>query len=153
MSAPRVLIRHLDQHVDQEVTVAGWVTHLRSKGKIAFLVLRDGTGQCQAVASVRDVDAQTFERITRCGHETSVKVRGQVRADARAPGGYELGVAAFEVVTPTEDYPIGRKEHGTEFLFDHRHLWLRHRGPWAVLRIRDEIVKAIRDFFYDREFV
>lgn len=153
MSSALVKIRHLARHAGQEVTVGGWVSHLRSKGKIAFLVLRDGTGWCQAVASAKELDAETFDALRHCGHESSVRVKGLVRADSRAPGGFELGVTGFEIVTESADYPIGRKEHGSEFLFDHRHLWLRHKKPWAALRVRDELAKGIRDFFYDREFV
>jgi asparaginyl-tRNA synthetase len=149
----RVTIRQLAGHVGETVTLRGWVSHSRSKGKIAFLVLRDGTGRCQAVASVQDLDEATFESLQRVGHESTVEVRGSVREDARAPGGYEIGIQSFGVLHPTEDYPIGRKEHGVEFLLDHRHLYLRHRVPWATLRVRDEVVKSIRDFMYDNDFV
>ncbi len=150
---PAVLIRELENHVGEEITLRGWVTHLRSPGKIAFLVLRDGTGNCQAVASAKRIDAELFEGIKRCGQEASVELRGTVIADARAPGGFELSVSDFRLVGRSEAYPITPKEHGIEHLLDHRHLWLRHKGPWAVLRVRDEVVKAIRDFFYDRDFV
>jgi asparaginyl-tRNA synthetase len=148
-----VKIRDLGRHLDQEVLVRGWVTHARSKGKIAFLVVRDGTGICQMVASVKDVDEATFARIEGATQESAVEVTGLVRADARAPGGAELLIRSLAVVGPSVDYPISPKEHGIEFLLDNRHLWLRHKGPWAILRVRDEVEKAIRDFMYDRQFV
>jgi asparaginyl-tRNA synthetase len=153
LSHDRVSIRQLSEHVGETVTLRGWVSHSRSKGKIAFLVLRDGTGRCQAVASIKDIPEQIFEALQRVGHESTVELRGSVREDARAPGGYEIGIEGFEVLHPTDEYPIGRKEHGVEFLLDHRHLYLRHRVPWATLRVRDEVVKSIRDFMYDDGFV
>ena len=149
----RVRIAHLPEHAGTEVTLGGWVTHRRSKGKIAFLVIRDGTGICQLVASVKDVDEETFARMEKVTQESAVLVRGTVREDRRAPGGYEVLVRELRVVAPAEEYPISPKEHGIEFLLDHRHLWLRHRRPWAILRVRHEIVQACRDFFYENEFV
>jgi asparaginyl-tRNA synthetase len=146
-------LSRLADHVGRSVTVRGWVTHRRRKGKISFLVLRDGTGLCQAVASVRDVDEATFELMDRVPQESSVELSGEVRADPRAPGGHELTVRELRLVQGAEDYPISPKEHGIEFLLDNRHLWLRHRGPWATLRVRDEIVKACRDYMYDNGFL
>jgi len=146
-------IRRLRDHVGEEVTLRAWVTNRRSKGKIAFLVLRDGTGVCQTVASVKDVDEATFSVIQKVSQESSVVATGTVREDARSPGGVELTLSALQVVQAAGEYPISPKEHGVEFLLDHRHLWLRHRGPWAVMRVRDEIIKACRDFMYDNEFV
>ncbi|UCF66911.1 MAG: asparagine--tRNA ligase [Acidobacteriota bacterium] len=150
---PIVAIRDLARFVGEQVTLQGWVTHRRSKGRIAFLVVRDGSGNCQAVASVQDVSADQFEQLARLTHESAVRLTGVVREDERAPGGFELQLAGVETVQLAEEYPIGRKEHGIEFLLDHRHLWLRHKGPWAVMRIRDEIVKACRDFMYERDFL
>ncbi|MBP7147896.1 MAG: asparagine--tRNA ligase [Acidobacteria bacterium] len=146
-------MRSIGAHAGTEVTVRGWVTHARSKGKIAFVVLRDGTGLCQLVASLADVGPEVLARMDRATQESAVVATGTVREDKRAPGGYELLVKDFQVVAPSDDYPISPKEHGIEFLLDNRHLWLRHRGPWAVLRIRDEVCKSIRDFMYDRDFV
>ncbi len=150
---PSVRIRDLGRYEGQPVTVRGWVTHIRSKGKIAFVVVRDGSGVVQAVASLQDVGEETLARMDGATQESSVVVTGTVRADKRAPGGVELQVSSFEVAGSSPDYPISPKEHGIEFLLDHRHLWLRHRGPWAILRVRDEVEKAIRDFMYERDFV
>lgn len=150
---PPVRIKDLGRHEGQVVAVRGWVTHVRSKGKIAFVVLRDGSGIVQTVASLQDVGEETLARMDASTQETSVVVTGTVRADKRAPGGYELQLRTFEVAGDSPEYPISPKEHGIEFLLDHRHLWLRHRGPWAILRVRDEVEKSIRDFMYDREFV
>jgi asparaginyl-tRNA synthetase len=149
----RVRIREFAGRVGQDVELRGWVTHRRVQGKICFLVVRDGTGTCQLVASVKDVPPETFEAMDKVGQESSFRAAGTVRAEKRAPGGYELHIMSFEVVGPAEDYPISPKEHGIEFLLDHRHLWLRHKGPWATLRIRDEVEKAIRDYMYDHHFV
>jgi asparaginyl-tRNA synthetase len=148
-----VRIKDLGRHEGQVVAVRGWVTHVRSKGKIAFVVLRDGSGIVQTVASLQDVGDETLARMDAATQESSAVVTGTVRADRRAPGGYELQLKSFEVTGDSPDYPIAPKEHGVEYLLDHRHLWLRHRGPWAILRVRDEVEKAIRDFMYDREFV
>ncbi len=148
-----VRIKDLGRHEGQVVAVRGWVTHVRSKGKIAFVVVRDGSGIVQTVASLQDVGEAALARMDGATQETSVVVTGTVRADRRAPGGFELQVQSFEVAGNSPDYPIAPKEHGVEYLLDHRHLWLRHRGPWAILRVRDEVEKSIRDFMYDREFV
>jgi len=153
MTAPVLPIRALAGHVGAEVTVRGWVVRSRRKGKIAFLVLRDGSGLCQAVASVRDVDEATFALMDGIDQETAVEVTGTVRADPRAPGGVELGLRRLVVAGPSGGYPITPKEHGIEFLLDHRHLHLRHRRPWAILRIRHEVEQACRDFMYERDFV
>ena len=153
---PTVTIMDLGSHVGAEVRLRGWVYQRRSSGKIRFLVLRDGTGYCQCVASVRDVPAETFETIDRLTLESSLEMTGSVRKDERAPGGYELtitGVSPLQIIPESDPYPIQPKEHGVEFLLDNRHLWLRSSRPHATLRIRDEVVKSIRDFFYDRGFV
>jgi len=146
-------IHDLPAAVGQTVTVAGWLTGSRSSGKIAFLQLRDGSGFVQAVVSKNDVDEATFEAARTLGQESALRVTGEVRADARAPSGVELASHAIEVVHATSDYPITPKEHGVEFLSDHRHLHLRHRVPWAILRVRDEVERAVHDFFAERGFV
>jgi asparaginyl-tRNA synthetase len=148
-----VRIKDLGRHEGQVVAVRGWVTHVRSKGKIAFVVVRDGSGIVQTVASLQDVGDEALARMDSASQESSVIVTGTVHADRRAPGGFELQVRSFEVAGASPDYPISPKEHGIDFLLEHRHLWLRHRGPWAILRVRDEVEKSIRDFMYDREFV
>jgi asparaginyl-tRNA synthetase len=149
----RTRIKDFARHVGTDVLVCGWVTHSRRKGKIGFVVVRDGTGICQLVASVNDVDAAAFEAMDKAGQESSIRAVGALKAEPRAPGGYEVVLKSFEVVGTAEEYPISPKEHGIEFLLDNRHLWLRHRGPWAILRVRDEVEKSIRDFMYDRDFV
>jgi asparaginyl-tRNA synthetase len=136
--------------VGQRVEVRGWVAHRRSSGKVQFLVIRDGSGMLQCVAGVKDItpeDWQTGERLTQ---ESSVIVVGDVRADARAPGGVEMGLAGLQLVGLAEPYPISPKEHGTDFLMDHRHLWLRAPRQQALLRLRAELIQSFRDFM-DRE--
>src|SRR5690349_20547681 len=139
--------------VGQTVTTRGWVMTTRSSGKIAFVVLRDGTGYVQVVLSKKDVPDAAWEACGRLTQETSVEVTGVVRADARGPGGVELTAADLKILGPSPDFPITPKEHGTAFLFEHRHLWLRSRRQVAIARVRAEVVQAIRDFFYERHFV
>ena len=147
-------IAELSQHVDQVVTVRGWVTHVRSSGKVAFAVVRDGTGIVQAVFVKTALPPAVWERFAELTLETSVLVTGQVRADARSPGGYELAVTNLEVFGPSPlDYPIQPKEHGIDFLLDKRHLWLRSNRQRAIFAVRNEIEQAIQDFFYERGFL
>jgi asparaginyl-tRNA synthetase len=140
--------------IGQVVTVRGWVMTTRSSGKIAFVVLRDGTGYLQAVLSKKDVPESAWEAFGRLTQETSVEVTGTVRAEPRAPGGggLELQATDLAVFGPSVDFPITPKEHGTAFLFEHRHLWLRSRRQVAIARVRHEVIQAIRDFFYERGF-
>lgn len=145
-------ISELGDFVDQQVVVRGWVVTTRSSGKIAFLVLRDGTGVVQGVLAKKEVADAVWERFASLTQETAVEVTGTVRADARAPGGFELTLADLTVTGPSADFPITPKEHGTSYLFEHRHLWLRSRRQVAIARVRHEVVQAIRDFFYDRGF-
>ena len=145
-------IESLAQVVGETATVRGWVMTTRSSGKIAFVTLRDGTGYLQAVLSKKDVSDATWEAFGRLTQETAVAVTGTVRADARAPGGVELTVQDLAIVGPSVDFPITPKEHGTAFLFEHRHLWLRSRRQVAIARVRNEVIQAIRDFFYQRGF-
>jgi asparaginyl-tRNA synthetase len=146
-------IRGLRDHVGETVTVRGWVTTTRSSGKIAFVVVRDGSGYVQGVLSKKEVSESTWSAFGSLTQETSVAMTGQVREEPRSPGGYELSVQAMEVLGPSPEYPITPKEHGTTFLFEHRHLWLRSRRQAAVARVRHEVTQAIRDFFYQRDFV
>jgi len=148
-----VAIDRLKDHVGETVTVAGWLTGGRSSGKIAFLQLRDGSGFVQGVVVKAEVDEATFARARGLAQEASVKVTGVVRADARAPSGVELGVTGVEVVSASHDYPITPKEHGVDFLMERRHLYLRHKKPWAIMRVRDELERAVHDFFAGRGFV
>lgn len=148
-----VQISELGRHVGQTVTVQGWVVTTRSSGKIAFLVTRDGSGTVQAVFPRNEVGEEVWERFQALTQETSVAVSGVVRADARSPGGHELTATGLEILGASVDYPIGPKEHGTAFLFEHRHLWLRSRKQLAVARVRAEVMQAIHDFYYERGFV
>src|SRR5436190_13667622 len=148
-------IEELPQRVGGEtVVVRGWVMTTRSSGKIAFVVLRDGTGFLQAVLSKKEVPDAAWAAFAQLTQETSVEVTGTVRADPRAPGGggVELQASELRILGPSHDFPITPKEHGTSFLFEHRHLWLRSRRQVAVARVRHEVVQAIRDFFYERQF-
>jgi asparaginyl-tRNA synthetase len=151
--ASRARIADLPGHIGEEVSVRGWIMTTRSSGKIAFMVLRDGTGYLQCVLVRSETDDATWESFRRLTQEMSVTVAGAVRADARSPGGVELGVRSVEVIGESTDFPISPKEHGTAFLFEHRHLWLRSRRQTAIMRVRHEVVQAIRDFFYERGFV
>ena len=146
-------INDLSRLVGQSVTVRGWVTTTRSSGKIGFLVLRDGTGYLQAVLSRAELSEAVWESFKQLTQEASVAVTGSVRADTRAPGGVELTLTRLELLGPSVEFPIGPKEHGTSFLFEHRHLWLRSRRQVAIMRVRHEAIQAIRDFFYERGFV
>jgi asparaginyl-tRNA synthetase len=148
-----VRVRDLASHVGRRVALQGWVAGKRSSGKVRFLVLRDGSGWLQCVAFVRDVPPEVFERMDRIPLESSVRIGGEVRKDDRAPGGYELSLNDLTILHEAADYPVQPKEHGVEFLFDHRHLYLRSRTPHAVLRVRNEVLQACRDFFYARDFV
>jgi asparaginyl-tRNA synthetase len=146
-------VSELRDHAGQSVTVRGWVSTTRSSGRIAFLVLRDGTGTVQCVLSrteVADAVWQAFQGLTQ---EATVAVTGTVREEPRSPGGYELGATGLQLLGASPDFPITPKEHGTQFLFEHRHLWLRSRRQVAIARVRHEIVQAIRDFYYERDFV
>src|SRR5881394_2576281 len=146
-------IEDLPPLAGQPVITRGWVMTTRSSGKIGFVMLRDGTGYLQVVLSKKDVPEVAWDAFGRLTQETSVEVTGTVRADARAPGGVELTAADLKILGPSHDFPITPKEHGTAFLFEHRHLWLRSRRQVAIARVRDEVVQAIRDFFYERHFV
>jgi asparaginyl-tRNA synthetase len=146
-------ISGLHAHVGQTVSVRGWVVTTRSSGKIAFVVVRDGSGYVQGVLSKKDVPESTWSTFTGLTQESSVRLTGVVRAEPRSPGGYELAVQTLELLGASPEYPIGPKEHGTTFLFEHRHLWLRSRRQAAVARVRHEVVQAIRDFFYQRGFI
>jgi len=147
------LIKELPSFVGQSVTVRGWVTTSRSSGKIVFAELRDGTGRLQCVFAKNDLDQKVWEVLGGLTLEASVQVRGEIREDARSPGGVELGVETAEILGPSIDYPISKKEHGTAFLHDNRHLWLRSKRQVAIMRVRHEIIQAIHDFFYERDFI
>jgi asparaginyl-tRNA synthetase len=146
-------IARLADHVGRLVSVRGWVHNLRSSGKVRFLVVRDGTGLVQGVlvkGQLPDEDFQQFDRLTL---ESSLILEGRVRAEPRSPGGFELTVTRVEPLQIPQDYPIAPKEHGVAFLMDHRHLWLRSPRQQAILKVRDEVCRACRDFFHGQGFI
>ncbi len=146
-------ISHVAEHVGEEVKLEGWVYNKRSSGSLVFLIVRDGTGFIQAVAVKGEIPDEDFQKCDELTQESSIVVSGKVKADKRAPGGYELAVTGVRPVHLAEEYPISLKKHGVDFLMDWRHLWLRTPRQAAVLKIRHEIIGAIRDFLDEREFV
>ena len=148
-----VAVRDLGQHVGESVELRGWVYNYRSSGKIQFIIFRDGSGVCQAVLFKNDVPPEVFEAGKQLTQESSLIIRGSVRQDARAPGGFEIGVQALEIVQVAAEYPITPKEHGVEFLMDHRHLWMRSPRQAAILRIRNEVTRGIHDFLQEQGFI
>ena len=153
--APITTIREIGQHEGQTVTIRGWLYNLRESGKLLFPIFRDGSGIIQGVVAKNAVSPELFDAIKGLTQESSVIVTGKVRADKRAPGGYEIDVSDAQVVqrvNPDDPYPITPKEHGVDFLMEHRHLWLRSPRQAAILRVRAEIIKAARDFLDDRGF-
>ncbi|MDA1475285.1 asparagine--tRNA ligase [Bacillus changyiensis] len=149
----KTTINQVYNHVGEEVTIGAWIANKRSSGKIAFLQLRDGTGFIQGVVVKAEVDEDTFQMAKSVTQETSLYVKGIVKVDERSPLGYELAVTSLEVIHEAKDYPITPKEHGTEFLMDHRHLWLRSKRQHAIMKIRNEIIRATYEFFNKEGFV
>ncbi|MDP9160072.1 MAG: asparagine--tRNA ligase [Acidobacteriota bacterium] len=155
MASPITTIAEIGKHDGEQVTVRGWLYNLRASGKLLFPIFRDGSGVIQGVVAKNAVAPEIFDAIKALTQESSVIVEGKVRADQRAPGGYELDVTGVEVlqrVSESDPYPISPKEHGVEFLMEHRHLWVRSQRQAAILRVRAEIIKAARDFFDERGF-
>jgi asparaginyl-tRNA synthetase len=148
-----VYIEDIGRHEGEEVTIKGWLANRRSSGKIHFLILRDGSGFIQGVMSKAAVGDEIFKAADHLSQETSVIVTGTARADKRAPSGYEIDVKQLEVVGESHDYPITPKEHGVDYLLDRRHLWIRSERQQAILRIRHEVINAVRDFFNARGFI
>ncbi|HXW07043.1 MAG TPA: asparagine--tRNA ligase [Vicinamibacterales bacterium] len=146
-------IDQIAQHDGQAVTLRGWLHNRRSSGKIHFLTVRDGTGFIQCVMSKQTVGEEAFRRADHLSQESAIVVHGTVRADTRAPGGYEVDVTSLEVVSESADYPITPKEHGVDYLMDRRHLWIRSPRQQAILRVRHEVIDAVRDFFNSRGFI
>jgi len=146
-----VAVRDLPKHEGETVTVRGWLYNRRSSKKIAFLLVRDGTGVVQSI--VTRGDEALFERACGLSQETSLSVTGAVKLDERAPGGVELEVSAVEVHGESDEYPLGKQEHGPDFLLSHRHLWLRSKRPTATLRVRDTVIRAIRDHLHREGYV
>ena len=146
-------IQDIAKHEGQPVTIRGWLHNRRSSGKIHFLQVRDGSGFIQAVMSKAAVGEELFKAADHLSQETSLDVTGTVRADQRAPGGYELDVTGLKVNHEAHDFPITPKEHGVDFLLDRRHLWIRSPRQQAILRVRHEVINAVRDFFNQRDFI
>jgi asparaginyl-tRNA synthetase len=151
--AQKVYIKDLAEYVGKEVTLRGWLHNKRSSGKVKFLILRDGSGLLQCIVFKGNVSEEVFETADKLTQESSFEVTGLVKEEPRAVGGFELDATDVKLISPSVDYPITPKEHGIEFLIDHRHLWLRSQRQAAILRIRHRTIKAIRDFFDDRGFV
>ncbi len=149
----RVWIKNFSDYQDETVTVRGWIDNLRSSGKIGFLQIRDGSGVVQGVVSRAEVDEASWTTLKQLAQEASVEVVGKVVEDSRAPSGYEMHVSELREVGGAEEYPISPKEHGTAFLMEHRHLWLRSSRQRAALKIRSEVAHGIRDFYSERDFV
>lgn len=149
----KTTIAQVGKHVGETVTIGCWLANKRSSGKIAFLQLRDGTGFIQGVVVKSEVDEDVFRLAKELTQESSLYVTGIVREDERAPSGYELSVTQLTLIHKAKDYPITPKEHGTEFLMDHRHLWLRSKRQHAIMKIRNEIIRATHEFFYNEGFV
>ena len=145
-------IEDIGKYEGQDVIIKGWLQNKRSSGKIQFLMVRDGTGTIQGVISASAVPPEVFQQFDRVTHESAIIVHGKVRSDKRAPSGFELDINSYEIVSIADEYPITPKEHGTAFLMEKRHLWLRSSRQHAVLRIRDEIIRACRDFFHEQGF-
>lgn len=151
-----VRIRDLKEHVDQEVILEGWLYSRTNKGRLQFLLVRDGSGSCQAVVFKKNVSPEDFEATRALTQESSLRVQGTVRADERAPGtpgGYEIDVKRLEVIQQAEEFPIQPKEHGVEFLMKNRHLWIRSSRQWAILRIRATIIRALQQWLDENGFL
>ncbi|MBD3414420.1 MAG: asparagine--tRNA ligase [Candidatus Aminicenantes bacterium] len=147
-----VYIEDLSKHVSQEIEIRGWVYNKRSSGKIRFLVIRDGTGYVQGTIYSEKKDHPLFQKYDRLTQESSLHLKGKVKKDRRAPGGFEISVSDIKIIQISEDFPITPKKHGVSFLMKNRHLWLRSRKQNAILQIRTELIKAIRDFFDNNGF-
>src|SRR5215472_9196982 len=146
-------IRDVHRHVGEEVTIKGWLYNIRSSGKLIFPQIRDGSGIIQGVVFKKNVPERVWNDFEQLSQESSIIVKGRVRADERAPGGYELDVSDVEVLQVAASYPITPKEHGVEFLMDKRHLWLRSKGQHAILTVRAEVIRAVRDYFDSHGFL
>jgi len=146
-------IDKIGEHEGKTVTIKGWLHNRRSSGKIHFLTVRDGSGFLQVVMGKRDVDEATFQKADHLGQESAIIVTGSVKAEPRAIGGYEMIASGLEVVNEAHDFPITPKEHGVDYLMDRRHLWIRAERQTAILRVRHEIIDAVRDFFNTQGFI
>ncbi len=148
-----VYIKELSKFEGQTVTLKGWVSNKRTGKGLVFIILRDGTGLCQCVVSQENVNETVFNNADKLTQESSVAITGKIVKDERQTGGYELQVTELEIYQVAEEYPVSNKAHGIEFLMDHRHLWLRSRRQWAIMKIRNQIIFSIHKFFQERDFV
>jgi len=148
-----VYVEDLPRYQGEDVEVRGWLYNRRRKGKVLFLLVRDGTGIVQCVTTMPEIGEEIFVALDHLPLESSLIVRGKVRADKRAPGGQEIAISSVRIVSAAQEYPIAKKEHGVDFLLNLRHLWIRSRKQWAILRIRSRIIRAIYDFFFSRGFI
>ncbi|MEK7084312.1 MAG: asparagine--tRNA ligase, partial [Patescibacteria group bacterium] len=146
-------IKVIGQHVGESITVQGWLHNKRSSGSIAFLEIRDGSGFIQAIVSKKEVDPATWEAAEKLTQESSLKITGVVAKHPKQEGAFELHVSGIEIVQIAEEYPIAKKDHGPEFLIEHRHLWLRSKRQWAILRIRDTIETAMNEYLHHERFI
>jgi len=148
-----VYIDNISEYEGREATLKGWVYNIRTSKKLVFIIVRDGTGLCQTIVAQDDVSDAVWQEATALQQESALEITGRVTADERSIGGYEMHVTALRTVSQAEEYPITPKEHGIEFLMEHRHLWLRSRKQWAAMRVRNTIIYAIHRFFQDRGFI
>jgi asparaginyl-tRNA synthetase len=146
-------ISDLSNHINEEIELEGWILNKRSSKAIVFIVLRDGSGYCQCVVAEEEVGKESFEQISNLGLESSIYLKGRIISDERQIGGVEVQATEVSIYHDTQDYPIAKKEHGVEFLMDHRHLWLRSKRQWAIMRIRNQIIFSIHRFFQEKGFV
>jgi asparaginyl-tRNA synthetase len=153
MSFDRFFIENADRFDGQSVTLKGWVYNKRSSGKIKFLMMRDGTGIMQGILFKGECDEASFEEFEKLTQESAIEVTGKIRKEPRSPGGFEMGISSIKTVSIAEPYPISLKDHGVEFLMQHRHLWIRSQKQWAALRVRAEIIRAIHEYFDNLGFV
>lgn len=149
----QIYIKDLVQFVDQEVTLKGWLNHKRSSGSIAFLELRDGSGFIQCVVSKNDISEEVWGQVEKTTQESSIEISGIVSKHPKQEGVFELQVKNFKLIQQAIDYPISPKEHGPEFLMDNRHLWLRSKKQWAILRVRDVVITAINEYLHQEGFI
>jgi len=154
---PVIRVEKIADYAGQEVTVQGWVYNHTHKGRLVFLLVRDGSGFIQCVAFKNDLPEELFEQVVRLPQESAVEITGTVRSDSRAPGipgGYEVGISAIQIIQAAEgDYPMALKEHGVEFALDNRHLWIRMPSQWAILRVRATVIRAMRDWLDSQGFI
>ncbi|MBL7054043.1 asparagine--tRNA ligase [Patescibacteria group bacterium] len=148
-----IYLKNITKHLNKEVVLKGWVFNFRSAGSLYFIQFRDGTGEIQGIISKKDIDNQSWENCNKLTIESSIKIQGKVYADKRSPSGYEMQVNKMEIISVAEEYPIGKKAHGSNFLMNNRHLWVRSNKQRAILKIRDEVIFSIRSFFKEQGFI